>query len=127
MENKYWHQKLMKGFIAVDDDHVDVNDEANFYDNDRDLLDANDLSTMFVAHLYAYSKFSQKLFATSKEVLQTHKKGKNDIILANVKASSQMEDKIHQLGLGERQLEFLLLELENEQALGPNPHVSMDA
>jgi hypothetical protein len=69
MENKYWHQKLMKRFITVDDDHMDVDDEANFYDNDRDLLDANNLSTMFVAHLYVYSKFSQKLFATSKEVL----------------------------------------------------------
>lgn len=127
MENKYWHQKLMKGFIVVDDDRVDVDDEVNFYNNDRDLLDANDLSTMFFAHLYAYYKFSQKVVCNLKGVLQTHKKGKNDIILANVKASSQMEDKKNQLGLGERQLEFLLLELENKQALGPNPHVSMDA
>ncbi len=115
----------MKGFIVVDDDHMDVDDKVNFYNNDRDLLDAIDLSIMFHAHLYVYFKFSQTLFATSKEVQQTHKKGKNDIVLTNVKVSSQMEDERNQLGLEERQLEFLLLELEREQALGPNPHVSM--
>jgi hypothetical protein len=64
MENKYWHQKLMKGFIVVDDDHLDVDDKANFYDNDRDLLDASNLFTMFLVHLYVYFKFCQKLFAT---------------------------------------------------------------
>jgi hypothetical protein len=36
----------MKGFIAVDDDHMDVDDRVNFYNNDRDLLDVNDLSIM---------------------------------------------------------------------------------
>jgi hypothetical protein len=56
------------------------------------LLDAINLSIMFHAHLYVYFKFSQKLFATWKEMQQTHKKGKNDIVLTNVKASSQMED-----------------------------------
>ncbi len=60
-------------------------------------------------------------------MLQTHKKGKNDIVLTNVKISFQMEDERNRLGLGEKILEFLLLELEREQALGPNPHVSMDA
>jgi hypothetical protein len=38
-----------------------------------------------------------------------------------------MEERRNQLALGERQLEFLPLELEREQALGPNPHVSMYA
>ncbi len=58
--------------------------------------------------------------------LQTYKKRKNDIILINVKTSYQMEYEKNQLGLGETQVEFLLLELEREQALGPNPHISMD-
>jgi hypothetical protein len=70
-----------------------------------------------------YLAFSQKLLATTKQTFLVEKKGKEDMMLVNVRTSSQMEDKKNQLVLSQSKLDLLFLALEKEQ-IKANPNVS---
>jgi hypothetical protein len=56
-----------------------------------------------------------------KQALVVKKKCKNDMVLANVRTCSQMEDRRNQLVQGQAKLDALLIKLEQEQAIAINP------
>jgi hypothetical protein len=56
--------------------------------------------------------FLQKLLINVKQTLVVKKKGKEDMVLTNVRACSQMEDRRNQLVQGQAKLDALLLKLE---------------
>jgi hypothetical protein len=49
--------------------------------------------------------------------LQIHKKGEEDMVLVNVKTSSQMEDRRKQLVMGQRKLDELVEKLKQSNNL----------
>jgi hypothetical protein len=62
--------------------------------------------------LQTYLLFSQKLLTDAKQVLVAEKKGKEDMVLADVQACSQMEDRRNQLVQSQAKLDALFLKLE---------------
>lgn len=71
--------------------------------------------------LQTYLLFSQKLFTNVKQALVVEKKGKEDMVLVNVWARSQMEDRKNQLVQGQAKLDAFLLKLKREQVIAINP------
>jgi len=77
----------------------------------------NDQSTVLSPHLDAYFEFSQKLLTSLETTLQIHKKGQEDMVLVNVKKSSQMEDRRKQLVMGQGKLDELVEKLKQSNNL----------
>ncbi len=110
-----WQRKL-KFLIVGNVVSTKLNDENNFY-NDVNLLEVNDQSTVLSPHLDAYFEFSQKLLISLETTLQIHKKGQEDMVLVNVKKSSQMEDRRKQLVMGQGKLDELVEKLKQSNNL----------
>ncbi len=67
--------------------------------------------------LQAYLAFVMNLHATVKKDLFVEKKGKEDMVLTDVRACLQMEDKRNQLVIGQAKFDALVLQLEREQPI----------
>jgi hypothetical protein len=94
-----------------------MSDEGEHFDEepDVDMLKVSEQGLPSTI-LQSYLTFLQKLFTTAEQTFLVEKKGKEDMVLADVQASSLMEDKRNQLVLNQSKFDSLLLASKQKQA-----------
>ncbi len=110
-------QMRAKGSISKDR-FEDFFCEGEHFEYDKaHAQEASEQGLTILTTLQTYLLFSQKLLTNFKQTLVVEKKGKEDMVLANVQACSQMEDRRNQLVQGQAKLDALLFKLKQKQVI----------
>jgi len=90
---KKFRQMTVKGLVC-ENRFEDFFDGGEHFEYDKaHAQEVNEHGLIVLMTLQTYLLFLQKLFTNVKQVLVTKNKGKKNMVLANVRACSQMEDR----------------------------------